>query len=90
MAKITRIQRYLDENGLTQARFAEAFGVAQGTVSKLCAGKRGMSRSKSDLLKRLTGGALHAGNFDELVEVEDRACGPVDAQGADPASECST
>lgn len=68
MSKVTRFQKYLAENGYTQARFAELLGVAQGTISKLCAGRTGLSRANADALKALTGGQIHAGNFDELVE----------------------
>lgn len=34
------LSQYLDAENITQAQFAERIGTTQGTVSKLCAGRR--------------------------------------------------
>lgn len=52
------LSQYLSLHGMTQARFAEALGVNQGTVSKLIRRKVRPSIDMIAKIDRATGGAV--------------------------------
>ena len=58
MEAMNSLTRYLKENDLTQAAFAERVGLRQATVSKVCAGKVGVSLATALRIERATGGAV--------------------------------
>lgn len=51
---------YLRDHGITQAAFAERIGVNQATVSKICAGRSGVSLRMALKIEAETGGAVSA------------------------------
>lgn len=55
---MTKLASYLEANGITQARFAEAVGMKQSTISRLCAGKVGISMRQAAKIEQETEGAV--------------------------------
>ena len=52
------LARHLAATGMTQTAFAQTVGLTQATVSKLCAGKTGVSLDTAIRIERATGGAV--------------------------------
>ena len=52
------LAQHLAKTGMTQEHFARIIGVKQSTISKLCAGKIGLSLATAVEIERATNGAV--------------------------------
>lgn len=64
----TRLRWWIKKEGLNQSQVAISLGVLQNSVSRYCCGLSRPNPGASAKLKLMTGGAVHIGNFDDLVD----------------------
>lgn len=58
-----RLAVYLQERGLTNAEFAKATGLSEGTISMLCRGQSWMSRATAERIFIVTKGKVTPTDF---------------------------
>ncbi|WP_368733502.1 transcriptional regulator [Amaricoccus solimangrovi] len=68
---------FLENHRLTQASFAKEVGVAQSTISRLCAGKVGISLQQALRIEQATNGEVPVASWHRAE------CNPVVSGGAE-------
>lgn len=67
------LRSHLSENKIRQTEFAEAIGVNQATVSKLCGDDPGISFDLAVKIEQVTGGAVQVSDWPQFAKLRDLA-----------------